>query len=323
MSEATEFASENATLATLRSEIAKVVVGQETLIDRLIIGLICRGHVLIEGVPGLAKTLAVSTLAQAVQASFNRIQFTPDLLPGDLIGTLVYNPQNGSFTPHKGPIFANIVLADEVNRSPAKVQSALLEAMQERQVSLGDETHNLPPPFMVLATQNPIEQEGTYQLPEAQLDRFMLKLVVEYPTLEDERVIMQRMARSAPKLSVGPVLTTDRVAELQAAVDKVFLKENIETYILRVVEATRRPDRYNLDFASLIRHGASPRGSICLALAARAHAMLAGRNYVVPGDVQAIGLDVLRHRVALTYKAEAQGITSEDIVKQIFDAIDV
>jgi MoxR-like ATPase len=318
-----EFAAENATLTELRAEIAKVVVGQEGLIDRLIIGLLCRGHVLIEGVPGLAKTLAVSTLAQAIQASFNRIQFTPDLLPGDLIGTLVYNPQDGSFTPHKGPIFANIVLADEVNRSPAKVQSALLEAMQERQVSLGDETHRLPPPFMVLATQNPIEQEGTYQLPEAQLDRFFFKLVVDYPTLEDERLIMQRMARSAPTLTVSPILSTERVAELQTAIDKVFLKENIETYILRVVEATRRPDRYRLDFASLIRHGASPRGSICLALAARAYAMLAGRDYVVPGDVQAIGLDVLRHRIALTYKAEAQGITTEDIIAQIFDAIEV
>ena len=318
-----EFAAENATLSELRAEIAKVVVGQETLVDRLVIGLLCRGHVLIEGVPGLAKTLAVSTLAQAIQASFNRIQFTPDLLPGDLIGTLVYNPQDGSFTPHKGPIFANIVLADEVNRSPAKVQSALLEAMQERQVSLGDETHTLPPPFMVLATQNPIEQEGTYQLPEAQLDRFLFKLVVEYPSLEDERVIMQRMARSAPTLEVGAILSTERVAELQTAIDRVFLKENIETYILRVIEATRRPEKYKLDFGDLVRHGASPRGSICLALAARAHAMLAGRDYVVPGDVAAIGLDVLRHRIALTYKAEAQGITSEDIIAQIFDAIEV
>ena len=318
-----EFAKHGETLRRLRDEVAKVVVGQEDLIDRLILGLICRGHVLIEGVPGLAKTLTVGTLAQTVDAIFQRIQFTPDLLPGDLIGTLIYNPKSGEFTPHKGPIFGNIILADEMNRSPAKVQSALLEAMQEKQVTIGDETHQLDEPFMVLATQNPIEQEGTYQLPEAQLDRFIFKLTVDYPELEDEREIMRRMAKSAPKLKVETILTKPEVLALTEAVDEVFLKDNLETFILKVVDATRRPEKYGLKFGSALRHGASPRASIYLAVASRAHALMRGRDFVSPSDIKGVAFDVLRHRVALTYKAEAQGLTSEELVGQIFDTLEV
>ncbi len=309
-------------LQCLREEIGKVLVGQDTLVEKLIIALLCKGHVLIEGVPGLAKTLAVSTLAQAIHGVFRRIQFTPDLLPGDLVGTLVYNPKTGDFTPHKGPIFANLVLADEVNRSPAKVQSALLEAMQEKQVTMGDVTYTLDEPFMVLATQNPIEQEGTYQLPEAQLDRFFFKVSIDYPSFDEEQEIMRRMARSAPVMKVEQVLDGPAVIDLQSAVDEVFLKENMEHYILRVVDATRHPDNYGLDFADCIRHGASPRASIFLALASRAQAMMEGRDYVIPADVEAISLDVLRHRVALSYKAQAQGMQAEDLIRRIFDVVD-
>jgi MoxR-like ATPase len=309
-------------LQCLRVEIGKVLVGQDTLVEKLIIALLCKGHVLIEGVPGLAKTLAVSTLAQAIHGVFRRIQFTPDLLPGDLVGTLVYNPKTGDFTPHKGPIFANLVLADEVNRSPAKVQSALLEAMQEKQVTMGDVTYTLDEPFMVLATQNPIEQEGTYQLPEAQLDRFFFKVSIDYPSFDEEQEIMRRMARSAPVMKVEQVLDGPAVIDLQSAVDEVFLKENMEHYILRVVDATRHPDNYGLDFADCIRHGASPRASIFLALASRAQAMMEGRDYVIPADVEAISLDVLRHRVALSYKAQAQGMQAEDLIRRIFDVVD-
>lgn len=311
------------TLTRLREEIAKVLVGQEELVEKLVIALLCKGHVLIEGIPGLAKTLTISTLAQAIHGTFSRIQFTPDLLPGDLVGTLVYNPKTGDFTPHKGPIFANLILADEINRSPAKVQSALLEAMQEKQVTIGDETYNLQAPFMVLATQNPIEQEGTYQLPEAQLDRFFFKLTVDYPTLDEEQEIMRRMAKSAPTLSVTEVLSNEDVLQLQTAVDDIFLKENMERYILHVVDATRNPEKYGLDFGPMIRHGASPRASIFLAMAARANAMIQGRDFVVPEDVETIGKDVLRHRVALTYKAEAQSIQSESLIQQIFDQVEV
>jgi MoxR-like ATPase len=321
--ETRSFSEQIAALDRLRTEISQVVVGQERLIERLIIALLSKGHVLIEGVPGLAKTLTVSTLAQTVDAVFNRIQFTPDLLPGDLLGTLIYNQKSGEFTPHKGPIFANILLADEINRSPAKVQSALLEAMQERQVSIGDETHTLEEPFMVLATQNPIEQEGTYQLPEAQLDRFFFKLSVEYPTLDEEHTIMKRMATSRPDYAVDTVFSREEIVALRDVADSVFLKENIERYILQIVDATRHPENYDLDFGPLIRHGASPRASIFLAMASRAHAMLDGRDYVVPADVKQIGRDVLRHRVALTYKAEAQSITSEDLIERIFDTVDV
>jgi MoxR-like ATPase len=309
-------------LQCLREEIGKVLVGQDILVEKLIIALLCKGHVLIEGVPGLAKTLAVSTLAQAIHGVFRRIQFTPDLLPGDLVGTLVYNPKTGDFTPHKGPIFANLVLADEVNRSPAKVQSALLEAMQEKQVTMGDVTYTLDEPFMVLATQNPIEQEGTYQLPEAQLDRFFFKVSIDYPSFDEEQEIMRRMARSAPVMKVEQVLDGPAVIDLQSAVDEVFLKENMEHYILRVVDATRHPDNYGLDFADCIRHGASPRASIFLALASRAQAMMEGRDYVIPADVEAISLDVLRHRVALSYKAQAQGMQAEDLIRRIFDVVD-
>jgi len=311
------------TLTRLREEIAKVLVGQEELVEKLVIALLCKGHVLIEGIPGLAKTLTISTLAQAIHGTCSRIQFTPDLLPGDLVGTLVYNPKTGDFTPHKGPIFANLILADEINRSPAKVQSALLEAMQEKQVTIGDETYNLQAPFMVLATQNPIEQEGTYQLPEAQLDRFFFKLTVDYPTLDEEQEIMRRMAKSAPTLSVTEVLSNEGVLQLQTAVDDIFLKENMERYILHVVDATRNPEKYGLDFGPMIRHGASPRASIFLAMAARANAMIQGRDFVVPEDVETIGKDVLRHRVALTYKAEAQSIQSESLIQQIFDQVEV
>ncbi|MEM7391146.1 MAG: MoxR family ATPase [Verrucomicrobiota bacterium] len=317
------FSEQIADLDRLRTEIGNVVVGQARLIDRLIMALLSKGHVLIEGVPGLAKTLTVSTLARTFDAVFNRIQFTPDLLPGDLIGTLIYNQKSGEFTPHKGPIFAHILLADEINRSPAKVQSALLEAMQERQVSIGEETHDLEEPFMVLATQNPIEQEGTYQLPEAQLDRFFFKLTVDYPTLEEEHTIMQRMATSRPDTTVNKVFSRDDIVALRDVADSVFLKENIERYILQIVDATRHPENYGLDFGPLVRHGASPRASIFLAMASRAHAMLDGRDYVVPNDVKQIGVDVLRHRVALTYKAEAQSVTSEDLVARIFESVDV
>ena len=310
-------------LEQLRTEIGKVLVGQEELVQKLIIALLCKGHVLIEGIPGLAKTLTISTLAQAIHGKFSRIQFTPDLLPGDLVGTLIYNPKTGEFSPHKGPIFANLILADEVNRSPAKVQSALLEAMQEKQVTIGDTTYDLDKPFMVLATQNPIEQEGTYQLPEAQLDRFFFKLTVDYPTLDEEQEIMRRMAKSAPKINVEEVLSQQEVLDLQAAVDDVFLKESIERYILHIVDATRHPEKYGLDFGNMIRHGASPRASIFLAMAARAHAMVQGRDFVLPEDVEAIGSDILRHRVALTYKAEARSMRSEDLIRQIFDHVEV
>jgi len=287
--------AENETLASIRGQIARVIVGQEQLVERLVLALLCNGHVLIEGVPGLAKTLVVTTLARALHVSFNRIQFTPDLLPGDLIGTLMYNPQTGQFTPHKGPIFCNIVLADEINRSPAKVQSALLEAMQERHVTIGDITYPLDDPFLVLATQNPIEQEGTYPLPEAQVDRFIFKLTVSYPTRDEEREIMARMARSAPPLDVEPVAGP----------------------------ATRRPEAHGMDMGDLIRYGASPRATIFLAMAARGRALLAGRAYVVPQDVKDVGPDVLRHRVIITYEAEAEDKTSDDLVQTIFDTVEV
>ena len=285
--------------------------------------LLCGGHVLIEGFPGLAKTLVVSTLSQTLEASFNRIQFTPDLLPGDLIGTLIFNPKTGEFNSHKGPIFCNILLADEINRSPAKVQSALLEAMQEKQVTIGDTCYPLDEPFLVLATQNPIEQEGTYSLPEAQLDRFMFKLKVDYPTLEEEQEIMKRMSKSDPLLQVDAVIHGDDVLKMRKKLDEVFLKEEIEEYILRLVAATRRPEDFGMDILPLIRHGASPRASIFLAKAAKAKALFDGRDYVVPGDVKAIAPIVLRHRVAVTYKAEAKDITSDELIKQILGTVEI
>ncbi len=313
------FADEQETLQAIRDEIARVVVGQDQVVNRLLIALLCSGHVLIEGVPGLAKTLLVSTLAKTLDTSFNRIQFTPDLLPGDLVGTLVFHPKTGEFHTQKGPIFANILLADEINRSPAKVQSALLEAMQEKQVSIGDETFPLDEPFMVLATQNPIEQEGTYPLPEAQLDRYIFKVLVTYPSLEQERTVMRRMSKNTPPLEAKSVVTGDEILELRKRLDDVFMKDTVEHYILTIVDATRQPTHYDMpELEPLIRHGASPRASIFLAKASKANALLEGRDYVIPADVKAIAPEVLRHRVALTYKAEAQDVTSEDLVETIF-----
>ena len=314
---------EAALLGQIRGEIAKVIVGQQDLIEKLILGLLCNQHILIEGVPGLAKTLSVTTLARALHASFQRIQFTPDLLPADLIGTLIYNPREADFTVRKGPIFANIILADEINRAPAKVQSALLEAMQERQVTIGDETYPLPSPFLVLATQNPIDQEGTYPLPEAQVDRFMLKLKVVYPSKEQELEILRRMARSTPLEPIAPLIHPADVLRLRELCDTVYMDGKIEEYIVNLVEATRNPAAFRLDIGDLIRFGASPRATIFLAMAARAHALLAGRGYVTPQDVKSIAMDVLRHRVILTYEAEAEEKTPEDLIRRVLDAVEV
>ena len=307
----------------LREEIATVIVGQRALVDRLLIGLLTNGHVLLEGVPGLAKTLAVKTLAQAIQASFRRVQFTPDLLPADLIGTLVYNPREGSFTTKRGPIFAQLVLADEINRAPAKVQSALLEAMQEHQVTIGDETHPLPDPFLVLATQNPIEQEGTYPLPEAQVDRFMLKLKVDYPSREEERQILDRMATTANHRPANPVVTTADIITARALVDQVYVDDKVRDYIVSIVFATREPKTFALDLGPLVEYGASPRATLCLTLAARAHAFLQGRGYVTPQDVKAIAPDVLRHRVIVSYEAEAEEVDADEIVRRVLDGVPV
>ena len=311
------------TLVRLREEIGQVIIGQQALIERLLIGLLANGHVLLEGVPGLAKTLSVKTLSETLAASFQRLQFTPDLLPADLIGTLVYSPRDGTFSTKKGPIFANIVLADEINRAPAKVQSALLEAMQERQVTIGEETHALPDPFLVLATQNPIEQEGTYPLPEAQLDRFMLKVWVTYPSREEERRILDRMAATGDPHSARVVLHTEDVLRLRRLVDQIYLDDKIKDYILDLVFATREPASYQLDLQQLIQHGASPRATLYLTLAAKAQALLQGRGYVTPQDVKAITLDVLRHRVMVTYEAEAEDITSDMVVQKILDGVPV
>ena len=310
-------------LTKIRAEMAKVVIGQDALIERLFIALLCNNHVLIEGVPGLAKTLTVTTLANCLHASFQRIQFTPDLLPADVVGTLIYNPKTGEFSTKKGPIFANIILADEINRAPAKVQSALLEAMQEKQVTIGSETFKLDTPFLVLATQNPVEQAGTYPLPEAQIDRFMLKTTITYPKKDDELKILRRMASSAPKMDVEQVITPEDIGELRNLCDQIYIDEKIEEYIVNLVEATRHPDRYGLDIKELIRYGGSPRATIFLAMAAKAHAFLQGRAYVSPQDVKSIAMDVLRHRVIITYEAEAEEKTSEDIVKIILDTVQV
>ncbi|MBU0606146.1 MAG: MoxR family ATPase [Candidatus Omnitrophica bacterium] len=315
---------ESAFVSRIIEEIETVIVGQRYLIERLLVGVLANGHILIEGVPGLAKTLSVKVLAQSIDTKFQRLQFTPDLLPADLLGTLIYNPKDGEFTIKKGPIFANIILADEINRAPAKVQSALLEAMQERQVTIGDTTYKLDEPFMVLATQNPIEHEGTYPLPEAQVDRFMLKLNVEYPTKEEEYKIMKRMAMTDKKITVKPVVTPQDIIKARKIVDEVYIDERIERYIIDIVFATRDPASYRLnDLKSLIQYGASPRASINLAIAAKAYAFLQGRGYVVPQDVKTIGLDVLRHRVIVSYEAEAEDKTSVDIVKRVFDEVKV
>ena len=305
-------------VATLQKEIARVVVGQQALVDGLLIGLLTNGHVLLEGVPGLAKTLTVKTLSCAIRTGFKRIQFTPDLLPADLVGTLVYNPREGVFTTKQGPIFSNLILADEINRAPAKVQSALLEAMQERQVTLGDTTYKLPEPFLVLATQNPLEQEGTYQLPEAQLDRFMLKLKVGYPTKVEERQILETMGTSSPKLDVLPVVEPAQILAAREIVNSIYIDDRVKDYIVDVVFATREPATYKLQMSGMIRYGASPRATIALTLAARARAFLSGRGYVTPQDVKSIGQDVLRHRVAVTYEAEAEDMTSEKIIEKVF-----
>ena len=309
-------------LQALTKEIEKIMVGQHYLIERLLIGILANGHILVEGVPGLAKTTAVKTLAQAIATTFRRIQFTPDLLPADLIGTQIYSPASGSFTIKKGPLFSNIILADEINRAPAKVQSALLEAMQERQVTIGEETFRLEEPFLVMATQNPIEQEGTYPLPEAQLDRFMLKLRVTYPDKKEEKEIMKRIAERLP-IEITPVISPREIMESRKVVDQIYIDEKLQDYIVDIVFATREPKSYGIDIADMIAYGASPRASIYLNQAARAYAFLQGRGYVTPQDVKSIGLDVLRHRVLLTYEAEAEELTSDDIVTRIFDNVEV
>jgi MoxR-like ATPase len=314
---------ESAFVEKLTSQIRSVIVGQEYLIDRLLIGLLADGHLLIEGVPGLAKTLSVSTLARSVSAKFQRLQFTPDLLPADLIGTLIYNPQTSEFNVKKGPIFANIILADEVNRAPAKVQSAMLEAMQERQVTIGTETYQLDKPFLVLATQNPIEQEGTYPLPEAQVDRFMLKLKIGYPTPAEERIIMDRNT-GLEIADVQKVVTTQDIMRARDVVRQIYVDDKVKDYIVNIIFATREPEKYGLkDLKDLISFGASPRATIYLNVAAKAHAFLRGRGYITPEDIKAIGTDVLRHRVLLTYEAEAEEMSSDDIVKRVFDAVEV
>ena len=314
---------ESASIRALQSEIGKVIVGQSYLIDRLLIALLADGHVLLEGVPGLAKTLSVKTLAQAVKTQFQRIQFTPDLLPADLLGTLIYNPKTGEFTTKKGPLFSHIILADEINRAPAKVQSALLEAMQERQITLGGQTYLLEQPFMVLATMNPIEQEGTYALPEAQVDRFMLKLKITYPKKNEEMDIMERMAGQAIR-PVNAVIGPEDILRLRDIVKQVYIDDKIKNYIVNLVCATREPEAYQIkNMKGLIMYGASPRATIYLNIASKAYAFMRGRAYVVPDDVKAIGLDVLRHRIAPTYEAEAEEKTSEDLVKMVFDQVEV
>ncbi|GAB4295644.1 MAG: AAA family ATPase [Myxococcota bacterium] len=315
--------AESAFVEQMTAAVAKVIVGQRYMIERILIGLLTGGHLLLEGVPGLAKTLAVKSTAQAIELRFSRIQFTPDLLPADLTGTLIYNQQTGGFAVRKGPIFANIVLADEINRAPAKVQSALLEAMQELQVTIGDETHKLPLPFFVLATQNPIEQEGTYPLPEAQVDRFMLKLKVNYPTRGEEREIMERMLAETPP-AVSKVVDPSTLLEARKTVNRIYIDEKIKEYILDVITATRDPKSLKMpDMAGWIEYGASPRASIALAQAARANAFLRHRGFVTPEDIKNIGFDVLRHRIIVTYEAEAENITSEDIIRRIFETVPV
>ena len=314
---------ESAFIDLLTLEINKVIVGQKHMIERLLIGLLGRGHILLEGVPGLAKTLAINTLSKAVKADFSRIQFTPDLLPADVVGTMIYNIKENDFSIKKGPIFANFVLADEINRAPAKVQSALLEAMQEKQVTIGDTTFPLKQPFLVMATQNPVEQEGTYPLPEAQVDRFMLKTVIDYPSIEDEQLIV-RSNLMANQQTIKPVVTTKQIITAQETVRSVYMDEKIEKYILDLVFATRYPERYGLKkIKPLISFGASPRGSINLATAAKCHAFLKHRGYVIPEDVRAIVYDVLRHRIGLTYEAEAENITTEDLISQIINEVEV
>jgi MoxR-like ATPase len=306
----------------LTGEVHRVIVGQKYMVERLLIGLLTRGHILLEGVPGLAKTLAVKTLSSAIATKFQRIQFTPDLLPADLIGTMIYSQKDGTFFPKKGPLFANLILADEINRAPAKVQSALLEAMQERQVTIGDQTYPLEEPFLVLATQNPIEHEGTYPLPEAQIDRFMLKLKIDYPDPKEERQILDLMSQDDP-VSVARVVTPADILRVREVVKEVYVDDRIKDYIVQLVFATRKPQEFKLDLRDLIQFGASPRATIYLAQASRAHAFIKGRGYVTPEDIKAIGMDVLRHRIILTYEAEAEEVTAESVISRIFDAVQV
>ena len=306
----------------LIDEVHRVIVGQKYMIERLLIGLLTRGHILLEGVPGLAKTLSVKTLSSAIETKFQRIQFTPDLLPADLIGTMIFNQKEGTFTPRKGPVFANIILADEINRAPAKVQSALLEAMQERQVTIGDSTYLLEEPFLVLATQNPIEQEGTYPLPEAQIDRFMLKLKIDYPDRNEERQILDLMACDDP-IEVNSVVTPADILRAREVVREIYMDERIKDYIVQLVLATRNPQDFKLDLKDLIQFGASPRATIYLAQASRAHAFIKGRGYVTPEDIKAVGMDTLRHRIILTYEAEAEEVNTESVISRIFDAVEV
>ena len=307
----------------LVNEVSRVVVGQKVLVHRLLIGLLSNGHVLLEGVPGLAKTLTVRTLANSIRTGFQRLQFTPDLLPADLIGTLIYNPRDGEFSTKLGPIFSNLILADEINRAPAKVQSALLEAMQERQVTIGDTTYRLPDPFLVLATQNPIDQEGTYQLPEAQLDRFLFKVIVDYPSIAEERIILDRMATSAPKLRVRAMVDPETIIASRELVNYVYIDDGVKDYIVRLIHATRFPGEIEPALQPLVRAGASPRGTINLTLAAKATAFLKGRGYVVPQDIKDLVYDVLRHRILLSYEAEAEEITSEQIIATILERLPV
>ncbi|MEO7037555.1 MAG: MoxR family ATPase [Polyangiaceae bacterium] len=310
-------------VAPLQQEIGRVIVGQRYLVERLLVGLLANGHLLLEGVPGLAKTLALKTLAGTLKADFARLQFTPDMLPADIVGTLIYNPRDGGFVTKHGPVFSNLVLADEINRAPAKVQSALLEAMQERQVTLGDQTYALPDPFLVMATQNPIEQEGTYPLPEAQIDRFMMKLVISYPSRAEERAILDAMATSEPSLIVRQVVSLPEIAQARQVVNRVYVDDRVKDYIVDLISATRKPEAYGLQLGSYIQYGASPRGTINLTLAAKAWAFLQGRGYVTPLDVKSLALDVLRHRVTVTYEAEAEGVTSEQLVQRILETLPV
>jgi MoxR-like ATPase len=315
-------AEQKAAIEAVRQEVNKVMVGQERLLDRLLIALITGGHILLEGVPGLAKTTAVKTMAQSLGLKFQRISFTPDLLPADVIGTMVYNPREGSFTPRLGPVFTNLLLADEINRAPAKVQSALLEAMQEHQVTIGDKTYPLPEPFMVMATQNPIEQEGTYPLPEAQIDRFMLKYRVDYPSKDDERRIMNRFTRKTD-IAINSVMTAAQILTMRDILDQVYCDEKVGDYILDIVQATRKPADYQLDLAHAIQYGASPRASIYMNMAARANALMHGRAYATPQDVKEVAYDILRHRLILTYEAEAEELKSEDIIGKILNQLPV
>lgn len=317
-------AQESAVLQNIRRSVERVIVGQNALIDRLLTALMTNSHVLLEGVPGLAKTLTVTTLAQSLHATFNRIQFTPDLLPADVIGTLVYNPKTGDFSTRPGPVFANIVLADEINRAPAKVQSALLEAMQEHQVTIGGTTYALPEPFLVLATQNPVEQEGTYPLPEAQVDRFLFKVKIDYPSVQEELQILRLHSSSQHSAPVEPVVSCEDIARIRQLSDEIFIDGKIEEYIVSIVNCTRHPGEYGLsDLGGMIRYGASPRATIGLAMAARAQALLDGRGYTTPQDVKSVAYDVLRHRITLTYEAEAEEMTSEELIRRILETVPV